>query len=507
MKKRILALLLAVCLLSAVSAFAAETAPEEAFRSAELASVYADGKGTLLACDLWNKVIWNIAGEKPEVYAGYIGAAGPTGEAHGRYVDADSRDEAFFLSPYAAVPYMGGYAVSDTEANVIRLVTESGVRTIAGTGDDGSADGGARLAVFSRPTGLAVGENGELYIADTGSGCIRVLKNENVTTLARGLVEPTGLCRAGGRLYVAETGRNRIVCVTESGIEPLAGSVIGAEESDVYYGGFTDGPAANAEFDHPQGVAVGADGTVYIGDTLNHAVRMLKDGRVYSLAASGELLAPPVSPRGLALVGDTLYAACESGVETFKVTVKPFADVAKGSWYEPYAAEASMRGIVKGTSETTFSPTQLTSRAMFVTMLSRVHRCVDGAEVIDGKATFPDIAEGSWYAAPARWSLDKGIVQGMDGRFVPDGYLTREQAAVMLCRYAQMLGLEVASYASDLSAYADNASVSAWAVDAMRWAVGAEIIRGADGNLNPQARADRAQIATVLLRFMDTYGL
>lgn len=516
MKRRIFALLLALCMLPVLSVRAAEDTGKdptesakvkEAYVSARFSAVYANEAGRILACDTWNKIIWDLSGDTPEYYAGRIGIPDLTGEPHGRYHDAE-RLRAFFMQPNAIVPFLSGYAVTDTEANVVRYVTEKSVQTLTGTGQMGNSNGNGISAAFSRPTGLAAGADGVLYIADTGNGSIRMMtKNGYVSDYVTDLSEPTGICWANGSLYVAETGKNRVVKITNGTSEVLAGLAIPAEDGE-YYGGYADGPAPRAEFDHPQGIAVGKDGTVYIADTLNHAIRMLKDGRVYTLSRNADYLSQPIQPRGLAIAGNTLFAACSNGVMKLPLQPKQFADVEKDSWYAAYADEAALRGLVRGTTETTFAPDICTNRAMFVTMLSRVHGTVDGTAVIDGEQSFDDIVSGAWYAAPARWSIDQGIINGIGEMFVPDGDLTREQAVVMLYRYANMLGMDVtADGEKSVSDFRDAADVGSWAADAMNWAVGAEIVQGADGALLPSAQVDRAQSAALLLRFMEVYGL
>ena len=186
-----------------------------------------------------------------------------------------------------------------------------------------------------------------------------------------------------------------------------------------------------------------------------------------------------------------------------------FTDVKSGDWFAPYAGEAALRRLVLGTTESTFSPAVLTNRAQFAVMLGRLQSQCDGSMVIDGDAALADIADDTWYTAAARWAVDKGIILGINGSFEPFGSLTREQAAVMLWRYAEMTGLNVNDLDDiDLaSSFSDSAQVSGWAQEAMRWAVGKGILTGADSALTPLAQIDRAQTAAILLRFMDVYGL
>ncbi|MBQ6000688.1 MAG: S-layer homology domain-containing protein [Clostridia bacterium] len=513
MKKRIIACLLVVFLLSTATAMAADNSGGDglaAFAKAELSGVYAAQDGKILATDKWNKILWDLSGETPLRYAGRISVADSSGEPIGRYYDAADRLQAFFLNPAAIAPFLEGYAVADASANVLRYVTEKEVRTLAGSGKEGNADGVGAAVRFSSPSGLAVDDEGSLYIADTGNGSIRLMtKKGNVTTLVSGLTEPTGLSWANGSLYVAETGKNRILKITDGETTVVAGREVAAEDSGVYYGGYKNGPADEAEFDHPQGVAVDSDGTVYVADTLNNAVRMLKNGRVYTVAHSDDLLNPPVLPRDLTIASGKLFVACKGGLLQVTPEAGRFEDVKPADWYAQYAAEAALRGLVRGTTDTTFSPDMLTTRAQFAAMLGRLHTETDGSAVIDGSAVLEDIIPGTWYASSARWAVDNQIILGIDGKFQPSGNLTREQAVVMLWRYAKLTRLNTAVL-DDLdmaTSFTDSGDISDWAFEAMRWAVGTGILQGADNALLPGVQTNRAQIAAILLRFMDVFGL
>ena len=108
-------------------------------------------------------------------------------------------------------------------------------------------------------------------------------------------------------LYVAETGANRIVKIENGQISLVAGS--GQE-------GSADGPASQAAFAFPQGVVVGQDGTVYIADTGNGAVRRIQNGETDTILSretlrGQESILAPASPTGLLLAGRTLYV-CDS---------------------------------------------------------------------------------------------------------------------------------------------------------------------------------------------------
>lgn len=163
--------------------------------------------------------------------------------------------------------------------------------------------------------------------------------------------------------------------------------------------------------------------------------------------------------------------------------VNRYPDVQAGDWYSGAVQFVTEEKLMTGTGKG-FEPNAATTRAMLWTILARM----DGA---DTNST------GAWYAAAQDWAVKHGVSDGTS----PDGKISREQLATMLYRYAQSRGLVKADVQGDLSAFTGSASVSPYAVEAMRWAVGAGIVNGMDGKLNPQGEATRAQMATMLMRY------
>ncbi len=503
--KKIISLLISLSLLLSIGLCA--LAAGESEKSDPVRPAYAGvtvlEDGSVLATDSWNKVIWKISGGKSEIFAGKIPVADLTGEPQGRYNDGKSED-AFFMSPCAIVPFLDGFAVSDPAANVIRYVTETKVMTLSGSGTAGLRNGKAQNARFNNPTGLAADDKGGLYIADTGNNCVRYMSSTgSVRILITNLSAPTGLAYHGGKLYIVESGKNRVLTAVGSSYEVLCGSFSYAEDADEYYGGFSNGKAARARFDHPSSVAVSEDGRVFISDPVNHAIRYLKDGRVYTLKKGDGIVARPVEPNGIFISGNYLYAADGAGdILKYSIKEKVFSDVAATAWYAEGTAESVRLGLIAGTSKTTFSPEVPTTRAMFVTMLARFQSSLDGTTRIDGDSTFNDMTEETWWSASARWAADAGIVKGMpDGAFAPDKPITREQMATMLYRYAEYLGLAT-GLSADLSSFPDSGEVSSWALEGMEYAVGSGLIEGSDGSLLPTKDATRAQAVTVFLRLL-----
>ena len=165
----------------------------------------------------------------------------------------------------------------------------------------------------------------------------------------------------------------------------------------------------------------------------------------------------------------------------------PFADVNANSWYYSGVKFAYEKGLMNGTGNGTFSPNADTTRGMIVTMLAR----------LEGVST----SGTPWYAAGQKWAMDNGISDGTN----MTGAITREQLAAILFRYAKQKGYDV-SKSADLNGFADANTVSTYATDAMRWAVASGLIQGSNSKLSPKATASRAQVATILMRFMELYA-
>lgn len=267
----------------------------------------AQAEDGLILTDLYNHKIWTFQNGTLELLAGGDTALDVNGQPVGGYHDGPAARCSFQL-PWAAAPFLDGWAVSDAENNAIRYISGGRVQTLnCSAKEPGLPTSGGRV-VFTYPTGLAAGSDGALYVSDTHQGAVRkITPDGSVTTVASGLSAPMGLCWSGGALYVAETGANRIVKIENGQISLVAGS--GQE-------GLADGPASQAAFAFPQGVAVDQEGTVYIADTGNGAVRRVKNGETVTVLSQETLreqesILAPASPTGLLLAGRALYV-CDS---------------------------------------------------------------------------------------------------------------------------------------------------------------------------------------------------
>lgn len=175
-----------------------------------------------------------------------------------------------------------------------------------------------------------------------------------------------------------------------------------------------------------------------------------------------------------------------------------FPDLA-GHWAADSAARSVELGLFTGLTETEFAPNNAMTRAMLVQVLYRMQGSPEA-----GSSTFTDVADSAWYAKAVAWASENGIVNGSNGKFDPNGLLTREQLAAILWRYAQYEKRDVsAGEETNLLSYADAQDVSSYAVVPMQWACGEGLIQGASGKLAPKSTTTRAQVATVLVRYLD----
>ena len=177
----------------------------------------------------------------------------------------------------------------------------------------------------------------------------------------------------------------------------------------------------------------------------------------------------------------------------------PFADVKSGSWYEAAVLYARANGFFDGTSATTFEPDGSMTRAMFVTVLGRMA----GVEAADyaGVTDFTDVAEGTWYAPFVKWAARYGITTGTgNGKFSPDGRITREEMAVFFVRYFETFDAMPKADTTVTTKPADLDEVSSWAQDAVLklWALG--LLNGDGKSFVPKDKATRAQTAALCER-------
>ena len=178
----------------------------------------------------------------------------------------------------------------------------------------------------------------------------------------------------------------------------------------------------------------------------------------------------------------------------------PFADVSGSDWFYNDVRYVYEKGIMDGTGIDRFSPNAPLTRAMIVTILYRMA----GSPSVSGSSDFTDVAAGKWFAKAVAWAAANGIVNGYgDSLFGPNDPVTREQLAAILYRYAVYGGMTAVTLEENLGGFADTAQLSAYAIQAMNWAVGQGLINGSGSNLVPKAQATRAQVAAIIHRYLE----
>ena len=187
-----------------------------------------------------------------------------------------------------------------------------------------------------------------------------------------------------------------------------------------------------------------------------------------------------------------------------KVEGLPFTDVTSGDWFYDAVAYVYDKGMMEGTTDTTFAPTMNLTRSMIAQVLYNLEERPEAP----GAAGFPDVAAGAWYADAVNWAAARGIVKGYDtGAFGPEDSVTREQLAAILYRYAQVKGYDTTRGGMAVREFSDSASISDWAQEAMAWAVNAQVLSGkGNGVLDPQGTATRAEVAQMLMNFGEHVG-
>ena len=208
---------------------------------------------------------------------------------------------------------------------------------------------------------------------------------------------------------------------------------------------------------------------------------------VYTVTVNTAALPEPITP----------------GVDNKKPASKPevklpFTDVSTSDWFYDDVAFVYKNGLFSGTDSRSFSPNASMTRAMLVTVLYRL----EGEPTVTGRSSFTDVRSGAYYEKAVIWAAANGIVTGTDSTsFSPDAKVTREQLAAILYRYAQYRKLDTDASAK-LNSFTDTDSVSAYASEALGWAVSEGLINGASGKLMPKGDATRAQVAAILHRFV-----
>ena len=181
----------------------------------------------------------------------------------------------------------------------------------------------------------------------------------------------------------------------------------------------------------------------------------------------------------------------------------PFTDVAEDDWFYDAVAYVYENNIMAGTDETVFDPYMELDGAMAAQLFYNL----EGKPAVTGDSTFTDVTSGHWAVDAITWAAQNDIVAGIGGNlYDPDSNVTREQFAVMLYKYARFKGYDLTA-TGDLTQFPDMDAISGWAETALSWANGNGLINGnEDGTLAPGGTATRAQAASILAQFDQSFA-
>ncbi len=237
--------------------------------------------GVLFVADYGNNALREIKDRRVST----INSIASSGAGKGGYKDGPVKGALFRGPNSIAIDKEGNIFIADADNFRIRKITPDGVvSTIAG-GEPGYRNGPALEARFGYPTGVALGEDGTLFIADRRTHTIRKLSPRGiVSTVAgnpnpgyadgRGIMshfkEPIGVAVYGGVVYVTDSGNNAVRKIMQDGrVLTLAG---GPEQ------GFRDGSRGNARFSWPTGIAIDKQGNIFVCDSRNNSIRRITQG-------------------------------------------------------------------------------------------------------------------------------------------------------------------------------------------------------------------------------------
>lgn len=182
-------------------------------------------------------------------------------------------------------------------------------------------------------------------------------------------------------------------------------------------------------------------------------------------------------------------------------TPMEFSDVKDSDWYYEAVKYVHKNNLMQGT-DSGFEPDKKMTRAMLVTVLYRMENQTEKAK----SRGFTDVCDGQWYTDAVYWAAENGIVNGIsDTEFAPNDSITREQMAAVLYRYAQYKKQDTSvGEDTNILSYTDAMDISEYAIPAIQWMAGAGIMQGeTDSTINPKNNSTRAQVATILMRYLE----
>lgn len=477
MKKRLLSLLLILCLCAAllpamvlaednVTIVTTEEKLKDAIKKG--GSIQLGEKIELTsALDIKNTVILDLNGYE-------ITRANPTGSVTG--------------SINAVNIGNGGHLTLTDSSNGSGAISnfDGSVHVLAG--GTFTMNGGRLLKGFARGSGNrergggVLVDKGGLFVMNGGliENCLA--NGDGGGVYVNGIFRMTGgticNCRTEDASYEGTHGDGGGVFIAPNGkFEMSGGSIENCKAVGAYNEGNGGGVYVGGTFNMSGGTiknctAVGKGDSIYVADGAKAAlVRGNIEGEI---TGNWTEYIPPVDPIDPDYPLISILPALTKDL--------PFTDVTSADWFYDDVKYAYENGLMTGTASDAFSPEAPVTRGMVMTILAR-------REGIRTDRYTP------WYAAGCEWAKANGISDGSN----PEAPVTREQLAAMLYRYAALKGRDLT--AGENLNFTDASDVSAYALPALQWATGEKILTGSNGALNPQATATRAHLAAILHRY------
>ncbi len=187
--------------------------------------------------------------------------------------------------------------------------------------------------------------------------------------------------------------------------------------------------------------------------------------------------------------------------------IEDMKDIPAKAWYYGDAAYVLAKGIMKGTSATTFGPNEPITRGQFVTILGRYAGISDSGSAAPTTTKFSDVKATSYYASHVAWAVENGITKGTgETTFAPEAKISRQDMATMIARFAETMEIGLPD-GSGAAPFSDDKEISSYAKTAVYSMVGAEIINGIGNNrFAPKQTATRSQAAKIIHLLMEYKG-
>lgn len=321
-----------------------------------------------------------------------------------------------------------------------------------------------------------------------------------------------------------EVTLNDILGAVGIGLDTYVATATGAQLREILTKAIAKNPAADAGFQHVSGMsytyALGESGNVIVDmffangepikdtDTFKLAFELyvpdnFKVMEIDGLSKSIEGQVEAANVLNSYLNSDDCVIEADAGGRStevdYPVSDSPFSDVKDTDWFYDAVVYAKENNLMDGSGNGKFSPNDTVTRAMAVTILYRL----EGSPAVENTESFDDVEAGIWYEKAVAWAVANDIVKGDGTGFNPGGTLTREGLMTLFHRYAVKSGADV-SATDDLAAFTDVSSISDWALDSVKWAVGSKMVNGlTDTTVAPGGESNRAQLATLMMRFAE----